>query len=65
MFTVGAGQGVSVSQDPAVKKKRKKEKKLLLNKTSPGTTLRHTSAACLERGESHAAPAFVPRKTIS
>lgn len=61
MFTVGAGQGVSVSQDPAVKKK----KKLLLNKTSPGTALRHTSAACLERGESHAAPALVPRKTIS
>lgn len=60
MFTVGAGQGVSVSQDPAVKQKKekKKEKKLLLNKMSPGMTVRKTSAACLERAQSHAASAF-------
>lgn len=63
MFTVGAGQGVSVSQDPAVKKE--KEKKFLLNKLSAGMTVRKTSAACLERAESHAASAFSAPKRES
>lgn len=52
VFMVGAGQEVSVSQDLAVKKKRK-ETTLLLNKLSPGMTLRKTSAVCLERAEGH------------
>lgn len=52
MFTVGAGQGVSVSQDPAVKKKKKKEEVALKQDVSRYDTPPHICSVFGKRRES-------------